>query len=260
MVTVDLDGTLLKDDKSISKETLDVIHEMTDKGFHFVVSTGRSLKNAREVVMNIDRDLPMVLYNGAMIAYLKSGKILLNETVDPKAAREVMDVMNERGESFIYWRNEKLYANTYDELVKRYQGSSKMEPIILPKGEELTDGLSKIIWLGKYDHLRKMEDECLSKVNGISYFISNPMLLEIVKNPVNKTYGIKKLSEMLGIKQEETIAIGDSENDFDMIDYAALGVAMGNATDECKSHANYITLTNNEDGVRDVIEKFVLNK
>ena len=92
-----------------------------------------------------------------------------------------------------------------------------------------------------------------------SVFKSAPFFLEFTNKEVDKGKGLKKLGEYLGIKQDEIIACGDAGNDLSMVEYAGLGVAMENATDDVKKAANYITLSNDEDGIVHVVEKFILN-
>ena len=93
---------------------------------------------------------------------------------------------------------------------------------------------------------------------GVDYFKSQPKLLEIVPPNVNKGETLKYLSESMGIDRDEVIAIGDEENDISMIMYAGMGVAMGNAKESVKQVANHITTTNNQNGVGEVIKKFIL--
>ena len=88
---------------------------------------------------------------------------------------------------------------------------------------------------------------------------SLPMTLEIMNKECNKGFGLERLIKELGVNREEVISIGDEQNDFEMIKFAGLGVAMGNASEKIKEIADYITKTNEEDGVAHVIEKFVLN-
>ena len=92
-----------------------------------------------------------------------------------------------------------------------------------------------------------------------SVFKSAPFFLEFTNKEVDKGKGLKKLGEYLGIKQEEIIACGDAGNDLSMVKYAGLGVAMENATDDVKEAADYITLSNDEDGIAHVVNKFILN-
>lgn len=93
-----------------------------------------------------------------------------------------------------------------------------------------------------------------------SVFKSAPFFLEFTHKEVDKGLGLKKLGEYLGIKREEIIACGDAGNDLSMVKYAGLGVAMGNATEEIKQAANFITDSNDEDGIVKVIEKFILSE
>ena len=108
-------------------------------------------------------------------------------------------------------------------------------------------------------------DEAIKKLpkylyDKYSVFKSAPYFLEFTNKEVDKGKGLKKLGEYLGIKQEEMIACGDAGNDISMIKYAGLGVAMKNATDDVKEVSDYITLSNDEDGIAHIVNKFILNK
>lgn len=108
-------------------------------------------------------------------------------------------------------------------------------------------------------------DECIKKIPKEYYekytiVRSTPSFLEFLNPDANKGSGISLLAGKLGIHKDDIICVGDAENDKHMIEYAGLGVAMGNANEEIKYLADYITLSNNEDGVAHVINKFILNE
>lgn len=92
----------------------------------------------------------------------------------------------------------------------------------------------------------------------LNVFRSDPFFLEILPAGIDKAYGLQKLIDVLGIKREEVIACGDGYNDITMVKFAGLGVAMGNAVEQTKAAADYITLSNDDDGVAAVVEKFIL--
>ncbi len=119
----------------------------------------------------------------------------------------------------------------------------------------------KIMFVDPEEKLNKVI-ELLPKELYDKYTIvrSAPFFLEFLNKKVNKGFGVRLLAEKLGIKPSEVICIGDAENDIHMIEFAGLGVAMGNAFPEVKKKADYVTKTNEEDGVAHVIKKFVLKE
>ena len=131
----------------------------------------------------------------------------------------------------------------------------------------IKDDVPKDINMSKFmmiDH-PEILDECVKKIPQEYYekytiVRSTPFFLEILRPEANKGSGISLLAKELGLKQEEIICVGDAGNDKHMIEYAGLGVAMGNATDEIKEMADYVTLSNDEDGVAHVINKFILEE
>ena len=124
--------------------------------------------------------------------------------------------------------------------------------------KELFTNINKFIWFATPEHLEEVKSSILVNVEGIDYFKSHSSLLEIVPPNVNKGHTLQELGKILGINRDEIIAIGDEENDLSMIKYAGLGVAMENAKEIVKQHANYITLSNDENGVGEVIKKFII--
>lgn len=144
-----------------------------------------------------------------------------------------------------------------NDRIHEYKKISGVEPLPADYNKLLEQGITKILW---YDEPERI-DEILGELSEdmfseVTLCKSQPVFLELFNKNVSKAEAIKKIGEYYGIKQEETIAIGDEINDLSMIEYAGLGVAMGNAKEEVKKIANYITDSNDEDGVRKVIEVY----
>jgi Cof subfamily protein (haloacid dehalogenase superfamily) len=144
--------------------------------------------------------------------------------------------------------------------VKDYKRISNVEPVIIGDADEIIKkGITKIIWYDEPEKLKKYQNEIEKYLSdGVNYHTSRPMFLEFVDRDASKAIAMEKLGEHFGIKQSEMIAIGDGFNDLSMIEYAGLGVAMANSEEEVKEKADYITLSNDEDGVAHVIYEFVL--
>ena len=136
-----------------------------------------------------------------------------------------------------------------------------LEPIIIEDIDELVNqGVTKLLWLDeaeKHFEYQKMLDETLVNKK-IVYCTSQPTFLEFMGEGVSKAVALEKLGEMLGATREESIAVGDGFNDLEMIEYAGLGIAMENAPDAVKEKSDYITDSNDNDGVAKAIEKFML--
>ena len=123
----------------------------------------------------------------------------------------------------------------------------------------VNDGISKILWINEEDKINQYIKEIdPSMFENVTYVTSQPIFLEFFNRDVNKGVALNFIAETLGVLQEEVVAVGDGLNDYEMISYAGLGVAMGNAHPKIKKIAKYITATNDEDGIADVIYELIL--
>ena len=122
----------------------------------------------------------------------------------------------------------------------------------------LDQGITKILWYDEVENVNQWQVE-LDEVEfgSVTYCTSQPIFLEFFNKMVSKAIAMEKIGEIYGIRREEMIAAGDGYNDLAMIEYAGLGVAMDNAVDDVKAAAQYITASNEEDGIAKVIEEFI---
>ena len=149
-----------------------------------------------------------------------------------------------------------------NERIYKYSQAANVTPILMPSIDELlSQGITKILWYDDTSKIQQIEKELqeTAPFQSITFCTSKPFYLEFFSSKVSKAAAIDRIGELYGFTQAETIAIGDGFNDLSMIRHAALGVAMTNAPEGVKECADYITTrTNNEDGVAEVLEKFVL--
>jgi len=261
LMAVDMDGTLLTTDKNITNHTIDIINKAYEAGKVVTISTGRPVQGLRRYEDIITPDVPVITYNGAMIIKLHSKEVLYHKCVDADSAREVYEKGQERNTTVVVWSDNKLYANRIDDNVNNYKKITNMEPIAITDIEEqINAGITKLLWIDtpekNIEHQAYLDKEL--KNRKISYCTSQPFLLEFMPDGISKAYALEKLGELLGATREESIAVGDGYNDVEMIEYAGLGIAMENAPEDVKAKADYVTDTNDNDGVAKAIEKFML--
>jgi hypothetical protein len=163
--------------------------------------------------------------------------------------------------SIMVWVENKLFACRLDERAKRYGEQAKTPAVLLENIDEvMKNGVTKILWYDNVDTINRYVGEVGALLNdSINYHTSKPFFLEFVDKKASKAIALQRIGEHYNISREETIAVGDGFNDLSMIEYAGLGVAMGNAPDAIRQKADYVTLTNDEDGLAYVIRKFILN-
>ncbi|MCY6371118.1 sugar-phosphatase [Clostridium ganghwense] len=264
LIALDMDGTLLKEDKSISEENYIAIKKAKEKGVKVVLSTGRPQKGIEKYLKELnllsDEDY-CVTYNGSVIQNTGTNEILYKKLLTCEDAHYLYDLSKKLDINIHALTTTSCIApklTKYTELEVTMNGINFEEVDFAT----LTDStpIVKIMLIDEPEKLseaiEKLPEEVYEKYTVVR---SAPFFLEFLDKTVNKGAGVKALAESLGINQNEVICMGDAGNDLHMIKYAGLGVAMGNAFLEVKKAADYITYTNEDDGVAHVINKFILD-
>lgn len=284
LIGLDLDGTVFDNEKKISERTKHAIVEAIRQGVVVIPATGRPLAGVPQEFARIEGVKYALTANGAAIYNLETKECIYRDAMSTELASEVIGKLQQYDvmvDAFIdgmgYVERDVLAQKdkyAMSEVIKQYIMSTRravsdlveyikdnacqVEKITVnfkPASETLEDDPREPKLLWKKEVMEMMaEYPQLMAVSGV------PTNLEITMATAHKGNGMIKLGEHLGITAEEIMACGDSENDMAMIVAAGFGVAMANGTDEVKAAANYITSSNEEDGVAEVIEKFVLNK
>lgn len=262
LLACDVDGTLINDFGQIIPSTLEAIRMILDKRVNFVISSGRGLVGLRFITNLFDQDLPCITFNGALVITSRTKKKIFEKCLDASDALKLIEFANNHNITFVAWQGEDLLTNQINQRVLEYATISKVNPqekidfTVLAK-----EGLHKILF---YDEVEKIKDYqyLLDKEEfiNIDYYTSLPYFLEFVNRDASKAIGLEEIGRAYNILQTEMIAIGDGFNDLSMIKYAGLGVAMENAPDKIKEQADFITRSNNDEGVKFVIDKFILNE
>ncbi len=269
LISVDLDGTLLNSQKKISGENIEAIHMAIEKGIKVIICSGRVFKGARVFARKINTKEPLVSCNGAVVKELETGKILYSNLLRKEDCYEVVDICRRENIYFHAYMDDDMYTENPDcPSILYWKGNSE-----LPERDRvkinITDDfkktieksnilVSKIVVISEDLNALSMIRKRIEEVTGVDVMSSNFDNFEVVNRGANKGTALKFLSEKLNIAREEIIAIGDNENDYTMLKYAGLSIAMGNAEDSIKRIADLVTLTNDESGVAKAIKKIVL--
>lgn len=267
LIALDIDGTLLNSQKKITSDVFDSIQKAKKSGAKVVLSTGRPLPGVtpllNELNLNDEGDY-VICFNGAVVQEVKSKKVISNIEMTYEDFKNIYEVVKEL--------NTKVHINTPTNLITPHKEPSEYTvhesvlnkiPIVYKSEEEINNSITfcKIMIV---DHPERLEDILKVLPNELheKYTVvrSAPFFLEFLNKKANKGTALKALCNSIDIPIEKTIAVGDEENDQHMIKMAGLGVAMGNARDSIKEISDYITTSNNDNGVANVINKFILNK
>lgn len=273
MVCIDMDGTLLKKRKSISDESKKTIKEVADKGVKVVITTGRLYNNAGYYSDLVGASTEVIAANGAVIRTKRSDKVIFKKNIDKDICKKIMQAANECGLVLHLHTMDTIITNSYisnaiaravfstkdnkDFLIdiKTVKNEKKLNEVLEIYKDDIVKCIMFSISAERSEKFRKRLDE----LSDIVYYCSGHRSIEINAKDISKGNAVKFLAKHYGIKREEVICIGDNENDISMIEYAGLGIAMGNGIDKVKCIADYITDTNENDGVSKALKKFILN-
>ena len=258
MIAVDMDGTLLDSRKQISDETVRAVRQLAESGVLVVISTGRPVQGVEKYKKLLHLTGPVITYNGAMIVDAGTGETLFEQGLRPKDARKIMESGLRHDTTMCIWAGGCLYGNQINAKMNDYKKISGVEPVLIKEFDRFSDqNITKILWYDEPGNLRKWtEDFGKEEFSQVTCCISQPVFLEFFHSQVSKAAAMQKIGERYGISREEMIAVGDGPNDIEMLEYAGLGIAMGNAAEEVKRHAGSVTASNDDEGVLQVIRKY----
>lgn len=262
LLAIDLDGTLLnpRPQKMITPRTHLALQQAVEAGVRIVIATGQSLAVLQQICSSLPIEGPQIIENGAQIADIKTGQIYHEQLLPTEYVLPVLTALRQAGFHRVYHTTQRVYADIDTPRVRQWYS-----PPVLPV-VEVADVSSlypqpciKVVAVAEENRLRAARPELMNMFGKHLYITQSAFdLLEFLHPEISKEYGLRTIAHDLGIDRTEIVAIGDGHNDIGMIQFAGLGVAMGNAHDEVKNKADYITLSNAEDGVADVIEKLIL--
>lgn len=265
LIALDMDGTLLSEDKTISKANFKAIQRAKAKGVKVVLATGRPINGIKKYLKElnlIEAGDYAVAYNGALVQRTKDGKIIADNPMNIEDLNYLYE-LSKRLKVHIHFLTESKCVTTEINEYSMVEATINEIPLEVADFSKipLDTNVVKIMFIDEANYLSKVIEQLPSEVyDKYTVVRSAPYFLEFLNKKVNKGFGVGLLAENLGISHKEVICIGDAGNDIDMIKYAGLGVAMGNAFPEVKQIADYVTCTNEEDGVAKVINKFILEE
>lgn len=260
LIALDIDGTLLNSDGVITEATKEALAKASDEGVTVTLSTGRPVQGVEKYIGELNLKAPLITYNGGMIVEADTKKILFSQELSAADAIEIYSYGIETDATIVVWSKNELFVNRLDENASAYEAIAKTKAQVITDIDMLaTRGVTKILWHDTVEKVNGYIENLTGKISdSITFCTSRPYFLEFNSAEVSKAAAMDFIGGHLDIKQSEMIAIGDGFNDLSMIQYAGLGVAMGNAEDGVKAHADYVTASNDEDGIAQVVEKYVM--
>jgi hypothetical protein len=259
LIAIDLDDTLLHDDLTISMRAKEAIKKVIAKGVTVTLATGRMFAAALPYARELGLNVPLITYQGAMVKCV-NGELIYHQTIPLDTAQEVADYVRFRGYHLNVYVDDKLFMEQNSPEARHYVTITRVSPHYVESFDKLWADPTKLVVLGEDSKIKSLAIE-LGQRFGQSLNIISPLpcILEITHKKATKSNALKALAQSLGFGLENVMAIGDSPNDLEMVRDAGFGVAMENSIPVLKENADYITLSNNDDGVAEVLEKIVLN-
>ena len=261
IISLDIDGTLTNSEKKITEMTRKKLFEFQENGGKVILASGRptmGIKPYADILRLSEYGGYILAFNGGSMIDCKSGKILFEKTLPPHVIPEIYDIIKDYPVGINTYEGESIIAgrqiNQYTELEARING---MKIKFVEDFVGYVDfPVNKCLLQGDPEVILQLEKLLSEKYKGqLGIFKSEAFFLEIVPQGIDKAESIDRLLNMLNISTEECIACGDGFNDISMIRYAGLGVAMSNAKEPVKKAADYITLSNDEDGIAHLLMK-----
>lgn len=247
LIATDLDGTYLNSESSISDYNKKVFQKLINEGIEIILATGRAFNGMRRYKDMIDNKNHSIVFNGSVIADT-DGNFIYNKVIDEDSSRAIANLHNKYKVYLHVYSGNKYIVSKPDFYYKRYIEREKITDTIVGL-ENIEDfQFSKMVFIGDRDELESLQSEIRNNFNVHTSF-SHTNFLEVLAYGINKGSALEWLCNKKGIKREEVIAFGDNYNDIEMIEYAGIGVAIGNAEEDVKRKSDYVCLTNDEDGV-----------
>ena len=261
MFVTDIDGTLLSPGKKVSAKNIEAVHEMIKAGVKVILATGRMYPAALPIAAQLGVSIPIISYNGALIKS-SSGEVIHAQYMDEDKVLALINFFEERGWHLQSYSDDILYVPKKDDAVKFYEDMQKVEAVEVGwdglRGR--TKNVPKLLSIAANPDETPLRLSAAEKIFGgqVEITRSAPLFVEFMSLGVTKAGAIKILAEKFGIANEEILAIGDSDNDLQMIMSAGCGVAMGNAVPSVLEACPRITDTCENDGFAKAVYKYVL--
>lgn len=266
MLALDLDGTLTDSRKRISSRTKEALMQMQREGHTLVLASGRPTQG----ILPLAGELKMEEYGGYVLSYnggrimdCRTQSLIYQQTLPMDIVPEVFQMAEKLGIGMLSYEGDSIITGMhYDEYMELEKNINHLPLRQIPNvGEYIDFPVNKCLGTAEPEIAAAAEQEYLKAFGDrASISRSEPFFVEVLPLGVNKATSLERLCEITGHSREDLIACGDGFNDVDMVEYAGLGVAMENAQEAVKRVADYITASNDEDGVAEVVYRFIIQE
>ena len=261
MLVLDIDGTIFKKDYTASERVKQTLKSLVKKGIKVVLCTGRMYAATKQIAKELELNTPVISYQGGLVKnFLNDEKTLFEKTMDEDLSLDVIKELKKRNIFFNLYINDELLVEHDSILIQQYVDARNIKYRIVGNCENLNlKGMNKILAIDDDVNLiENLQKEMAQRYKDKLYVIrSTPRFCEFSNPEATKGNAVRFLADMWGIKKEEIMACGDQDNDIEMLLAAGVKVAMGNATEDLKKIADYVTDSVDNDGVVKAVGKFI---
>ena len=268
LIACDLDGTLLKDDKSVDAYTLQQIQRFVAAGGKFCICTGRMLPSVEKIAKDLRLSGIAASYAGALVSDLQTGKILYENSLSAEEAAEIAEIVERDGVHLQYYTGGVYYVNRNDETLKKYETSCRVNAVPVlnrPLSAQIRERGEKVNKLLMIIEDSARHEELLQKYRAIfgdRFWVtrSTSRYIEILSKSCNKGTALEFMAGYYGVPVERTIAAGDQLNDEEMLVAAGLGLCVENGHEDLKKRVRVFPATNNDNAVGKIIARCVFGE
>lgn len=256
LVVLDMDGTLLDNNHHVSNANLEVIHRLKREGVSVALASGRSYESIYHYIEELGVDLPIIAANGALIKSPLSSEVYFSSGLPINLAKEIVEYGQENQYPISLYLNGEV--QTFNEgMVKIHWELEKLNARVIDEFEGKRD-LYKIIYVNTPEKIEEAFKHLEQKYKEKLYITrSDDIYLEVMNINASKGKALHQLMDMLHISSHEVLVMGNSFNDIAMFEVAGLAIAMDNSPQEVKDAADFVTKSNNDDGVAYALDRYI---
>jgi Cof subfamily protein (haloacid dehalogenase superfamily) len=259
-VLADVDGTLITEAKVLTPSSIGAIEQLHERGVLFAITSGRPPRGMKMLVSPLEMRGPMAAFNGGII--VRPDMTVLDElTVAADVAPAVIDVIRAQGlYAWIYRGTQWYVTDPHAPHAARESATVQFQPTVVPSYDGLLDRAVKIVGVSDdYDRVARCEAALREQFGTrVSASRSQPYYVDVTNPAANKGVVVERLSHHYQIPLEQIATLGDGANDVLMFERSGLSIAMGNASEEVRRQATYVTASNEDEGFARAVEQYVL--
>lgn len=258
LVISDIDGTLITSNHEVTEATKQTARRLYEGGITLSLASSRPPRSIRPLAEALSLRSPFAAFNGALVTKA-DGEMVARDTISPQVIQRIKAIADELQIGVWLYDDTDWYVSERNAFVDREEHTSGFSPIMDRYENQLSEHLPKLTVVGKPELVAVAEQRVMGELGDkVSASRSKPRFLDVTAYGIHKGSVVMRLSALLQIPQSRIAVIGDGPNDVEMFRQAQLAIAMGQAVDEVRAEAGFLTASNDDEGWSEGIEKFVL--